>query len=218
MKKSIFASTLLALFLFACKKDQPANMVEYADYANLKTGNYWLYERYRLDADGTYTPLGIFDSTFVEKDTLINGNTYFKYMEDQLGTQPGYEATFIRDSLHYLVNSAGRILFSSENFVDTFAQHYEVFENGSHSNLDTLFFSYTKMADDSFSAVTPAGTFVTKNVQQVYVMHPPFDTNGKVRSLQKRYAEGVGVVEETLPFYLSASWYHVRRLVRYGPN
>jgi hypothetical protein len=218
MKKAIFAGALLALSLYACKDDPPPSTpADYPDFANLKVGNYWVYERYRLDTNGLYTPLGVFDSTFVEKDTVINGETYFKYMDDQFGTQPGFEATFLRDSLHYLVNSGGRVVFSSENFVDTFFQRYLTLEL-SHNNLDTLCFLFQKMTDDNVSATVPAGIFVTKNAQEVYLMEAPYDDGGQVRTVQKRYAEDVGIVEETLPFFISTPWYDVRRLVRYGTN
>lgn len=218
MKKAIFAGALLALSLYACKDDPPpGNPADYPDFANLKVGNYWIYQRFVLDTNGVYTAQNIFDSTFVEKDTVINGATYFKYMDDQYGTLPGFEATFLRDSLHYLVNSGGRVLFSSENFVDTFFQHYLTLEL-SHNNLDTLCFLFQKMTDDNVSVTVPAGTFVTKNAQEVYLMEAPYDKGGKVRPMQKRYAEDVGIVEETLPFYISSSWYYVRRLVRSGTN
>jgi hypothetical protein len=74
------------------------------------------------------------------------------------------------------------------------------------------------MTDDNLTVTIPAGTFVTKNAQEVYLMEAPYDGGGKVRPLQKRYAEDVGIVEETLLFYISAPWYYVRRLVRYGTN
>lgn len=217
MMKNYLALLILASSLWAaCKNadDTLGDTQQYANFTNLQVGNYWVYERHWLDSNGL-KPLGIFDSTFVEKDTIIHGKTYFKYMDDQLASPPGFEATFLRDSLHYLVSSEGQVLFSSENFVDTLQHRYEVFVG---AQPDTLCFVYRKMTDDNLLVSVGAGTFVTKNAQDVFVMWPGYDQAGKVRPLHKRYAEGIGLVEETLPFYVSAHWYYVRRLVRYGTN
>lgn len=219
MKNYLTIFFFASLFFFACKDaDDEQYSPRYANFSNLKVGNYWVYERYKLDSNGVYTALGKFDSTFVEKDTLINGLTYSKYMDDQFATGPGFEATFLRDSLHYLVELNGRIRFSSENFSDTLFQFYST--TGPHAGTDTLCLIYRKMTDNDLPVTTPAGTFVSKNAQEVYVMFPGFDQGGKVRPLQRRYAEDVGLIEETLPFFISdvSKSYTVRRLVRYGKN
>lgn len=208
----------LAMLSFAACKDYEYDA--YPDYTNLDVGNYWIYQRFKLDSNGVYTPLNVFDSIFVEKDTSIGGLVYHKYMEDQFGTAPGYEAVFLRDSLHYLVNDAGQLLFSSENFSDTLWRYTFIIQNGSHSNIDTICNVFRKMTDDNLSITVPAGTFSTKNAQSVYLMYPDFDYGGPVRHLERRHAENVGMIEETLPFYLSdqSKSYTVRRLIRYGNN
>ena len=209
---------LLFAIAFGCKDaNDETYPVSYPDFANLKVGNYWIYERFHLDSNGVYTALGVFDSTYVEKDTLINGLTYYKYMEDQFLSPPGYDAVFLRDSLHYLVNVDGKILFSSQNFSDALWLAYATFNAG---NSDTICQIYRKMTDDNALVSLPAGTYVTKNAQEVYLLYPGFDMGGKIRRLEHRYAENVGLVEETSPFFISdlSKSYTVRRLVFQGHN
>ena len=218
MKNTLIILTLASLATIGCKDaNDEVYPAVYPDFTNLKVGNYWIYERYNLDSNGVYTTLGIFDSTYVEKDTLINGQTYFKYMDDWYGSPAGHDATFLRDSLHYLVNSSGRIQFSSENFTDTLWQDHISFGVGS---TDTICRIYCKMTDDNLPVNTPAGTFVSKNAQKVFLMYPDFDNGGPVRNLQNRYAENVGLVEETFPFFIAdpSKRYTVRRLVHQGQN
>ena len=221
--KNLLLLFILAMMAFAACKDYEYDVypdVVYPDYANLDVGNYWIYQRYHLDSNGVYTPLNVLDSVFVEKDTTIGGFVYHKYMEDQFGTPPGYEAVFLRDSLHYLVNNAGQLLFSSENFSDTLWDYTITILNGSHPNGDTICNIFRKMTDDNLGVSTPAGAFSSKNAQLVYLMYPDFDYGGPVRKLERRYAENVGLIEETLPFFLAdqSKSYTVRRLVRYGNN
>lgn len=221
--KNLLLLFILAMMAFAACKDYEYDIypINYPDYANLEPGNYWVYERYKLDSTGVYTPLGIFDSVFVEKDTVIGGFIFYKYMEDQFGTTPGYEAVFLRDSLHYLINSAGQLLFSSENFSDTLWDYtITILNGGSPTSIDTICDIFRKMTDDNLDVSVPAGTFSSKNAQLVYLMYPDFDYGGPVRKLERRYAENVGLIEETLPFFLAdqSKSYTVRRLVRYGNN
>lgn len=214
MKKTIFAGVSLALFLFACKKDN-SNPLQFADYANLEVGNYWIYEQFELDTNGIYTPINRVDSNYVEKDTLINGVTYFKYMDAFTTNGPGYVAWFLRDSLHYLVDWQGNIHFSSENFTDTLgSQHYLAVPG------DTLAYVFAQMTDNGLPVTTAAGTFTTKNYRRTFNLWPKFDDNGPVRHLDRRYAEDVGIVEETLYFYVAdkSKKYFVRRLKSYGSN
>lgn len=209
----LFALTILA---FSACKDYDSDF--YPDYANLDTGNYWIYERYKLDSNGVSSPMGVFDSIFVAEDTMINGVLYHRYMEDQYLSPPGYEVVFLRDSLHYLVDESGQRLFSSENFSETLWDHTITIQNGSHTNIDTICDIFRKMTDDNLNISVAAGTFSTKNAQLVYQMYPGFDQGGTVRYMERRYAENVGLIEETLPFFISDKNYIVRRLVRYGNN
>lgn len=154
------------------------------------------------------------DSNYVEKDTLINGNTYHKLMVAGVSTTGNsYTPHFLRDSLHYIVDRQGTIQFSSENFADTLATSYQLVEIGT---IDTIAFVTARMADDGFSVTTAAGTFNTKNYRQTYHMWPNYQKFGTERYQNRRYAKDVGVVEETVGFFIGSDRAIVRRLKAYG--
>ena len=131
-----FLSLILfvCIFLsFGCKKESKNNSddtevqeVSYPTYMQLENGHYWVYERFNIDTNGQATALGIFDSCYIEKDTTINGILYHKYVKPHLFSSHMI-VSFIRDSLHYIVNHEGGIIFSSEDFTTIFeSQHYLV--------------------------------------------------------------------------------------------
>lgn len=207
----ILVIALTTLFS-ACKKDCSNTPTTYPDFSQLKVGNYWIYERFNVDTAGNMTTTGVFDSCYIEKDTQINNATFFKVIRPQpLGAY--YNTTFMRDSLHYLINDVGQILFSSQNFTDTFRHYYITAGVG-----DTVCEIILKMADKDFSVSTTAGVFTTSSLKQTFRMYPNFSGAGNPRYTDTRYAENVGVVTETLPFYSSNPNYVQRRLVRYHLN
>jgi len=64
------------LFIGCFKENQES--VVYPDFAMLKVGNYWIYQYFDIDSLGNATATNTYDSCYVEKDTTINGKTYFK--------------------------------------------------------------------------------------------------------------------------------------------
>jgi hypothetical protein len=211
MKNSIWALLSVLALLSACKKDDTP--VAFDNYGNLEPGNYWIYDYYFSDMHDPYS--NITDSTYVEKDTLINGNTYFKVVKIVFSDQAyiDHKPLFLRDSLHYIVDWQGTIQFSSENFTDTLATWYQLLEPGT---IDTIAFVTARMADDGFSMTTPAGTFNTKNYRQTYHMWPKFQDFSPERYMNRRYAKDVGVVEETVEHFNDSDQSIVRRLRAYG--
>lgn len=206
-------AAVLICLLTACKPDkteEPA--VVYPNYSQLKVGNYWVYQRYNISANGMETATNIYDSIYIEKDTIISGIKYYKQVPADAGftynTNP-----YLRDSLHYLVNSDGQILFSSQNFSNTFNNRYVI----SPGN-DTVCQVAEKMEDKDFAISTASGTYATSSLRVTYNMYPNWSYNGSVRYLNTRYAENVGVVSATLPIFVSNPDYVERRLVRYHLN
>jgi len=203
-------SIVLAIFLSSCKKDTSVP-TSYPNFSQLKVGNYWIYERYNVDPFGNASTTGVFDSCYVEKDTLINNNSYYKVIRPQ-AFDSNFSYKFVRDSLDYLVNNQGQILFSSQNFTDTFYHDYIT------AATNTVCELIVKMADKDLSVNTPAGQFQTSSLKQSFKMYPNWSDNGNLRTIDTRYAENIGIVTETLPFYLSNPNYVQRRLVRYKLN
>lgn len=204
MKYLIVLILLSLITVYSCKKIEPtiAPPISYPNYSQLKVGNYWVYERYEIDTNGVETPLGIYDTCRVEKDTIINGETYFKYVRPPyLNSQT---ISFLRDSLHYIVMNTGNIIFSSQRF-------NEVFRTFNVMEYDVEMW----MTDKDLMVNTPYGSFKTHNYQITFYMKEGFQQYGNPRYMNTRYAEHIGIVIETLPIYLINPNYIERRLVDY---
>jgi hypothetical protein len=217
MKKNVLAATaaFMVLFISSCKDDkQPEPIpdpIQYDDYARLKTGNYWIYQLYDVDSLGQGPALNEFDSTYVSKDTQMNGHTYHFLASTILYTNN----TWVRDSLHYLVNEYGKILFTSEDFTTTFVSFPLFFNQGT---TDTTAWVTQKMADKDSPFITPIGEFTTSDFQTIYDMYPNANQAGTHRVMHKRYSKNIGIVSETIPFYINQTSYKEKRLIRYHLN
>jgi hypothetical protein len=218
--------TLVTIFIYSCKKDKELEPISnptttYPNFSQLKVGNYWIYKQFHVDANGS-TPifLGMTDSCFIEKDTLINGKTYFKVIKPDIYSFLPTDISFERDSLDCIVNSNGKILFSSEDFSSILETSYFIGGPLLNGGIDTICKIVKQMADKNMEVVTPAGTYITTNVKSTHYMFPDFSTAGSIRYRNKRYAKNIGVVIETLPFFASnpKEEYTERRLVRYHLN
>lgn len=205
----------ILLSAISCKKDNdnssPAPVV-YPNYSQLKTGNYWIYQRFNVDGSGNATPTSVYDSCYVEKDTLINSLTYYKMIRPSISISI-QSVFFLRDTLHYTVENGGKIFFSSQDFT-TFIEDYYVLNNP----VDTVCRIVTKMAEKDWMVTTPAGTYQTSNMKKTYYMYPNWSAGGSIRPMDMRFAKDVGIVTETLPFYASNPTYVERRLVRFHLN
>lgn len=214
--RNVMLMAFVALALFsACKKDEPNVDPEtvYPDYGCLKAGNYWIYEHFTVDTLGGSTSLNKFDSCYVEKDTLINGETYAKmfrpYPYHQSPDMPNRSWFYLRDSLHYIVDYTGAIKFSSEDFLTVFQTHFITSPNG-----DTIYTASAKMDDINQRIAVPAGEYSTMNYKTIYKLNPEF-TQYTEKVSNMKYAKDVGVVVETLPMFASVPTKNERWLVRY---
>ena len=220
LKKITLAVLLMSfasMVICSCKDDDdetiptiPAPTV-YENYSQLKVGNYWIYQRYEVDSLGNGTPTSVYDSCYVEKDTLVNNKIYFKVYRPQ-PAWPQMDFVALRDSLHYTVNTNGEIVFSSLDFVSVFDDYY------STNGIDTIYRYTARMADKNLLFFAPMGSFTTSNYKRNYQMYGSLAVNGVNRSMNTRYAKDVGMVSETLLFYTSQTTYIERRLVRYHLN
>lgn len=214
--RNVMLMAIVALALFsACEKDEQNVEPEtvYPDYACLKVGNYWIYEHFTVDTLGEATPLNKFDSCYVVKDTVINGETYAKmfrpYPYQMAPDIPNQSLFYLRDSLHYIVDHKGIIKFSSEDFLTVFQTHYNLLNSG-----DTLYTAAAKMDDINQRTIVPAGEYSTMNYKTIYKLKPGF-TQFTEKVSNMKYAKDVGVVVETLPMFASVPTKNERWLVRY---
>jgi hypothetical protein len=222
--KLIFSFLILffALTFNACKKDSSTNKVlstsqtNVASFSQLEVGNYWIYQRFEINSVGNETALNKFDSCYIKSDTIINNLVYYKMYRPKVygSIPPTHLIDFIRDSLHYIVNSTGYTLFSSQDFTSIFRSGYQFFSNP----IDTVQYFYIKMDDINVQVNTPAGNFNTLNSKSTSNFWPNYAISGSVRYMHCRYANNVGIVIETLPLIFLDKIQTERRLVRYHLN
>jgi hypothetical protein len=230
MKKIVLMSAcVIGIGIYSCKKDPKKIIHEdsvneaaktYPNYANLKAGNYWIYERFEIDPSGNATSIHIIDSCYVEKDTLINGYLSYKYSlpggYPNIGTNQSPNVfVYLRDSLSYLIDAKhGDILFSSEDFTTLFVTSTYV-----QPPNDTVYVYQQKMGDKDVNITTPAGTFITSSMKGIYKMYPNYNPcANNLRTIDTRYAQNVGKISEGFQFFAGNCNHWERRLIRYHFN
>ncbi len=203
MKKLSFIAPLL---FWSCSKN-PDIFPEPRDFAHLVVGNYWIYERYEDDGSGKLTFLAGYDSTYVEKDTVIGGQI-FKKLVEQYDTNR--LISFLRVHDDQLVDKDRNIMFSQNDFQTIFRT-----ENWTSGN-QSLYSVETQMYDKNFELQTPAGHFVTSALRQKYRVNPVFAKGSDtVKFAFTRYSSQVGMVSKTLEIYINRNTRLEKRLLRY---
>ncbi len=183
-----------------------------AAYAQLKIGNYWIYQEINVDAQGNETPTTNYDSCYIAKDTLIHGSTFFKLKN--------FSPLFafqecLRDSSNYIINSHGEIIFAANDFTTIFLSGFIV---DNQPQGDTIYKEIHKMTDKDLSIIVPAGTFTTSNFKKKYSIHPNWANGVPLRYMNTRFAKNVGMITQTQAIFLSYTSTVERRLVRYHLN
>lgn len=208
MKKIVWIFLALVTIV-SCKKEQ---IIENDNIANsflvTEEGAYWIYEIVDIDVHGNETVSQARDTVTVVGDTIINGKTFTKYSGTFMGGQPFIK--YRRDSLGYIVNLSGSILYSFVHFGDT------IFTSN-----DTSYEYFSHLKDESNTLFTvPAGSFETSvNQLDMYKLdQTPVDTCGNIKySMKYRYAPNVGLVFQNCAYYfqMEVCGDRERRLVEY---
>jgi hypothetical protein len=205
---ALFALILL-FAISACKKNNPQSQpIVYPNYSELKVGNYWVYQEYNIDTFGNATALNYFDSCYVVKDTVINTKTYMVLA----GPQPIAGATnttyqYLRDSLDFIVDNMGDIIFSSQHSGFTFRTQITPYDTFN-----------VEMAPTPVAVTVPAGSYSTLDCIETIKALPQYAPFQNPRYCHTRYAQNIGIITLTLEFYADDPNYTERRLVRYHLN
>jgi hypothetical protein len=212
MKKLIPAIQLGAIAcLIASCKDKHTPVPVYDHYIPLHVGNYWVYQIFDVDEQGYGPPLNEYDSCYISKDTVINGNTYYYLTISPANLPDDTYNKWLRDSLHYLVDHEGNIYFSSEDFTNVLRAEYFI------TGTDTTSSAIQKMEHKNAFFAAPAGNFTTSDCMttlKLKVQGGP----AVVKYRHRRYAKNAGIVSETRPVFAGDIRYKERRLLRYHIN
>jgi hypothetical protein len=207
MKRSvILICAILSIFVMSCKKSSnDTTTVPAADYYQLKVGNYWIYQAYKIDSNGVGIPQSYFDSAHIEKDTIIRGYTYYKFWQSPLALPGGQQLhSYVRDSSGFLVNNLGYRFCSVSDFTDTL-----VFDT---ANIP-YFIGYGKMTGKDSAVTIPAGTFQSITIRLKVIPLKPEDSL-PIRYSYDVYGKNVGKIKSHSFFYYGGEQFEAR-LVRF---
>lgn len=206
------AITLLTLStLAACQPDEelvtpepevPQNLQVQA-FSNLATGNYWVYQKNRIDSLDNVLEVLETDSFFVSGDSVVNGETYVVVHRNN--TLP--TSTWLwRDSAGYLVTADHEVIFCADP-LDVVI--YTDIEGPVGVMLDYTVYSTPE------TTTVPAGTFSTYKMQCEITSIGGFPELADWRRQRSYWAEDVGRVRY-YEFFAFAPWGHRYDLVTYN--
>ncbi len=214
--RNLFALSAVILLLLACQKEEketiPENNppVEEPNYFPMEIGSYWVYENYKIDAEGEETKLPELDSVVVSRDTLINNETYYVFEGKTHPFTMWKIQSIVRDSATYIIDFKGNIVFSIDHLLDTINKNVVI------NNSDTMYALYYLMNNTNYPVSTTAGDFDAFKVNGHFYMKR--DSLGNLmkdeRELDYYYSPDIGRTIGTL-FYASTDWYWEKRLLRY---
>ena len=143
-------------------------------------GSYWIYNWYSIDTLGNEKLIQT-DSIYIAEDTIINNNTYTIRQGEYLN---GGRTEYIRDSLGYIVNAKGDILWN-KNSSGTFRI----------LNTSTLNLEWTMTSLDSKITV-PAGSFTVmeRTTKACYPDGQQMTPCDQCQEAQAYYSDGIGIV------------------------
>ncbi len=221
MKKVMLITVVSAVVIFGCTKEKeidvqtPAlvvnNSIQTEEHIPLAIGNYWVYETVSIDTLGNETQLTSLDSAYIDRDTLINGNTY--YIISGGAAINHIMGSTIRNTNNTIVNfnyqGIDKIIFSSNNLE-------EIYRTDTINSSPFQFYSTTKTSLSKVSKNVVSGIFdCYEGVSSLTQILP---TNITWSKTEKRYYEkNVGLVTGQYTYYASSNILELR-LLRYHLN
>lgn len=215
MLRFLFCLSLASLFLFtSCNKDEENQTPEEQQQAEesffaLKVGNSWTYNYYRrvVNPDGLEL-LDVEEIVKVTEEMIVNNETYYTIQKTTSGDgscgvceENGVSTMQVRDSVGYLINIEGDILYSSESKTD-----YLIAEE----DWGTIFGVLLPGMED---IEVDAGTFTAIN-NQWYAIDPS-DGSEYFGRIDWHYADGVGEIKRTFVGVIAGQFIYEKRLASF---
>ncbi len=213
MYRFSFLALLLALITISCNKDDDQILDDQAAEPNfyaLKVGNSWKYKFLRLNgATGELVDSQATEEVEITGEEVIEGETVYTMTintSDPLGACGicNSETTTtkkVKDSLGFLVEVGGPIIFSSEN-----DQDYVI----AQEEWGTV---YRVLLPNEVLVTVPAGQFVSKDNQRYVILQDGQRAEGQDNLF---YAEGIGEVRQTISGVNTLRIFYEKQLVSYS--
>jgi hypothetical protein len=210
--KRILITVCLFTCLCSCSNDDDSTAPETQDpnFYALTVGNSWVYksQRYNLSID-SYEDTEIIDSVSIVGTEDILGNTYFKFRtkttgstnsESQLSNPNGIKFEYFREVDGNLVNDSNDIVFTTTDYTEKLIVE---------SSWGSIF---EKLAQDLATVEVPAGIFECYNKER-YARTPEGEDLPSMDNFY--YAEGVGLIYDSISFVSLENPVIIRRLDSY---
>ena len=214
MKKVMLITAISSVVIFGCSKEElnegalPSPGTQNIEYMPLAIGNYWVYNTYRIDTLGNETLYSSDDSAYVDRDTIIDGETYF-IIEGDFNARHAV-GSLLRNDGNNVLNLGGSITFTTNNLGS-------VYRNDTISIGGGEFIYMATWVNTSMSNISsPSGSFLCfdKETENTTTLSSyPWGT----RRQHKYYSSGTGVVISQF-YYFSSPDFNESRLVRYNIN
>ncbi|AOW21002.1 hypothetical protein [Urechidicola croceus] len=186
--------------------------IEDPGFYALKVGNSWVYKNYKFkETSNSYEFSGVVDSISIVDTHEINNNTYFKFKRKTIGNdendtflyyENGESIYYLRDSIGYLINDSGNILYANNHFEERI-----VIE-------DNIYTAYAQLNRTNESISTEAGEFECLETE-IYAVDTNTNEQFTFRDY-KYYSDGIGLVYETCSFFSLDYPIVIRRLDSYS--
>ena len=215
MKNLIYLFVASALLIMSCKKNTTDNVmpdeqtVVHNSYMYpLAIGNYWVYGEFVIDSSGNETQNNITDSVYIDKETIISGQTYFRMFYKDLYNSGQY--FYYRDSSGYRVTLNGIIDPITGLIGDTLS---------TYTDSMNYYSKYVLVVQPPASVTVQSEIFTDiYSVRSDSYLNPPFNTSFNPLHDFRLSGNKVGLLSYQFHFS-SAPWNTFeRRLIRFHLN
>ncbi len=172
-----------------------------------------MYNTYIIDSLKNEELVSEYDTIKITGDTLVNGEEYmiFYGKHNAVSANSGSFERLYRDSLEYIIDLEGKIIFSQKNFTNTLYSFYQLAGN------DTMFHAYAKMEIAQKEINLQAGNFDSVLNYHFSVINWEIDNKWE-KSNDYLYAPNVGKI--LWQFFYYSQYYNIKsyyevRLVDY---
>lgn len=217
MTKHVLLLLSAFVLITSCKNEDDSTALEQEqippNFYALAVGNTWTYEYFRrIQQTSEFETVNAFDNVEITDKTQVNGEEYFTFQttttgndESALGVpENGVVVKHIRDSLGYLIEETGQIIYSKTNV----GLEYIVQE---HPNYEIK----GKLLEGTEIIEVPAGSFTTLNNAVYTILENGSQAPGMNNDY---YADEIGQILETCSTVSSPNHFGEKRLISYSIN
>lgn len=202
--KSLITTLAIASLFFSCADDIITPAPDVLHFTHLETGNYWVYEWFEIEPDGSEASFNKRDSLYIQKDSVISGRTYLVRSGTFLGN-PKTELLFDSANSVFIYPTRELVFTLDESieFISFYGSEEDPIAKGTYS-LDNTKTTISVPAGE-FECVNYQG--ITESLESDY----PYGT----RINSNLYSKGTGLVFMQTQFYSSPNDLQMR-LVKSG--